>query len=124
MKYSRKLLEEFTNPKNVGVIEDADGVGQLGNPADGDVITIYIKVKDGILDDVKFKSFGCAAAIATSSMVTQIAKGKSIEEALNLTKEEVADALGGLPPGKMDCSNFAPDTLRVAIEDYLKKQKV
>ncbi len=114
MKYSRKLLEEFTNPKNVGVIEDADGVGQLGNPADGDVITIYIKVKDDVLEDVKFKTFGCAAAIATSSMVTQMAKGKTIEEALNLTKEEVADA----------CSNFAPDTLRVAIEDYLKKQKV
>ncbi|WP_321420876.1 iron-sulfur cluster assembly scaffold protein [uncultured Methanomethylovorans sp.] len=122
--YSRKLLEEFTNPKNVGVIEGADGVGQLGNPAHGDVITIYIKVKDGVLDDVKFKTFGCAAAIATSSMVTQMAKGRTIKEAMCLTKEEVADALGGLPPGKMDCSNFAPDTLKVAIEDYQKKHKV
>ncbi|NTV78655.1 MAG: iron-sulfur cluster assembly scaffold protein, partial [Clostridiales bacterium] len=88
------------------------------------VITIYIKVKDGVLEDVKFKTFGCAAAIATSSMVTQMAKGRAIEEAMRLTKEEVADALGGLPPGKMDCSNFAPDTLKVAIEDYQKKHKV
>ena len=122
--YSRKLLEEFTDPKNVGVIEDADGVGQLGNPADGDVITIYIKVRDGILTDVKFKTFGCAAAIATSSMVTQMAKGRTIEEARRITKEEVAEALGGLPPGKMDCSNFAPDTLRMAIEDYQNKHKI
>ncbi|MBC7085134.1 MAG: iron-sulfur cluster assembly scaffold protein [Methanomethylovorans sp.] len=122
--YSKKLLEEFTNPKNVGIIENADGVGQLGNPADGDVITIYIKVKNGILEDVKFKAFGCAAAIATSSMVTQMAKGRTIEEAMHITKEDVAEALGGLPPGKMDCSNFAPDTLRVAIEDYQKKNKV
>lgn len=122
--YSRRLLEEFTNPKNVGVIEDADGVGQLGNPADGDVITIYIKVRDGILEDVKFKTFGCAAAIATSSMVTQMAKGKAIEEAMSITKEDVANALGGLPPGKMDCSNFAPDTLRVAIDNYQKKHKI
>lgn len=122
--YSKKLLEEFTNPKNVGIIENADGVGQLGNPADGDVITIYIKVKNGILEDVKFKAFGCAAAIATSSMVTQMAKGRTIEEAMHITKENVAEALGGLPPGKMDCSNFAPDTLRVAIEDYQKKNKV
>lgn len=122
--YSRKLLEEFTNPKNVGVIEDADGVGQLGNPADGDVITIYIKVKNGILEDVKFKTFGCAAAIATSSMVTQMAKGRTIEDAMRITKEDVANALGGLPPGKMDCSNFAPDTLRVAIEDYQKRHKI
>lgn len=122
--YSRRLLEEFTNPKNVGVIEDADGVGQLGNPADGDVITIYIKVKNGILEDVKFKTFGCAAAIATSSMVTQMAKGRTIEDAMRITKEDVANALGGLPPGKMDCSNFAPDTLRVAIEDYQKKHNI
>ena len=122
--YSRKLLEEFTDPKNVGVIEDADGVGQLGNPADGDVIAIYIKVRDGILTDVKFKTFGCAAAIATSSMVTQMAKGRTIEEARRITKEEVAEALGGLPPGKMDCSNFAPDTLRMAIEDYQNKHKI
>jgi nitrogen fixation NifU-like protein len=122
--YSRKLLEEFTDPKNVGVIEHADGVGQLGNPADGDVITIYIKVKDGVLADVKFKTFGCAAAIATSSMVTQMAKGRTIEEAMNITKEVVAEALGGLPPGKMVCSNFAPDTLRMAIEDYQNKHKI
>ncbi len=122
--YSRKLLEEFTDPKNVGVIEDADGVGQLGNPADGDVITIYIKVKDGVLADVKFKTFGCAAAIATSSMVTQMAKGRTLEEARRITKEEVVEALGGLPPGKMDCSNFAPDTLRMAIEDYQNKHKI
>jgi nitrogen fixation protein NifU and related proteins len=122
--YSRRLIEEFTNPMNVGVIEDADGVGQLGNPADGDVITIYIKVRDGILEDVKFKTFGCAAAIATSSMVTQMAKGKAIEEAMSITKEDVANALGGLPPGKMDCSNFAPDTLRVAIDNYQKKHKI
>lgn len=122
--YSRRLMEEFTDPKNVGVIEDADGMGQLGNPADGDVITIYIKVKDGVLADVKFKTFGCAAAIATSSMVTQMAKGRTIEEARRITKEEVAEALGGLPPGKMDCSNFAPDTLRMAIEDYQNKHKI
>ena len=99
-------------------------MGQLGNPADGDVITIYIKVKDGVLADVKFKTFGCAAAIATSSMVTQMAKGRTLEEARRITKEEVAEALGGLPPGKMDFSNFAPDTLRMAIEDYQNKHKI
>ena len=121
--YSKKVMDHFKNPRNVGEIEDADGVGEVGNPACGDMMTIYIKVKDDILEDVKFKTFGCGAAIATSSMITEMAKGKTIEEALKITRNEVADELEGLPPVKMHCSNLAADGLHAAIEDYLKKNK-
>lgn len=118
--YSEKVLENFRNPKNMGEIEDADGVGTVGNPVCGDLMTIYIKVKDNKLEDVKFKTFGCAAAIATSSMITELAKGKTIEEALKITRDDVAEKLDGLPPVKMHCSNLAADGLHAAIEDYKK----
>ncbi len=120
--YSEKVMEHFRNPRNVGVIEDADGVGTVGNPVCGDMMTIYIKVKDGKIEDIKFQTFGCAAAIATSSMATELAKGKTLEEALRITKQTVAEALGGLPPQKMHCSNLAAEALKRAIADYLKKQ--
>jgi len=121
LMYSRKVIEEFTNPKNVGVIEDADGVGETGSTVDGDIITIYIKVKDNVLEDVKFKTFGCVVAISTSTMVTQLAKGKTIDEALELTNKDVIDALGGLPEDKTRCSGFALVALHKAIEDYRGK---
>ncbi len=120
--YSEKVMEHFRNPRNVGVLENADGVGTVGNPVCGDLMTIYIKVKDDKIEDIKFQTFGCGAAIATSSMATELAKGKTIKEALNITKKAVAEALGGLPPQKMHCSNLAADALRRAIADYLKKQ--
>jgi len=116
-------MEHFKNPRNMGEIPDADGVGTVGNPVCGDLMTIYIKVKDNRLEDIKFKTFGCGAAIATSSMVTEIAKGKTLEEAMKITRANVADSLGGLPPVKMHCSNLAADALHAAIEDYYKKQK-
>lgn len=119
--YSDKVMEHFKNPRNMGEIPDADGVGTVGNPVCGDLMTMYIKVKDNRLADVKFKTFGCGAAIATSSMTTELAKGKTIEEALKITREEVARNLGGLPPVKMHCSNLAADALHEAIKDYLKK---
>lgn len=122
--YSEKVMDHFSNPRNVGEIEDADGVGEVGNPTCGDMMNIYIKVKDGILTDVKFKTFGCGAAIATSSMVTEIAVGKTIEEALEITRNDVAEELGGLPQVKMHCSNLAADGLHAAIEDYQKKQNI
>ena len=121
--YSEKVMEHFSNPRNVGEIEDADGIGEVGNPVCGDLMTIYIKVDDGRLSDVKFKTFGCGAAIATSSMITELAKGKTIEEALEITRDDVADSLDGLPPVKMHCSNLAADGLHAAIEDYKKKSK-
>lgn len=114
-------MDHFTNPRNVGEIEDADGEGTVGNPTCGDMMTIYIKVKDNILEDIKFKTFGCGAAIATSSMITELAMGKTIEEALKITKNDVADALEGLPKSKMHCSNLAADALKAAIEDYKSK---
>ena len=120
--YSEKVMEHFRNPRNVGVIEDADGVGTVGNPVCGDMMTIYIKVKNDRIEDIKFQTFGCAAAIATSSMATELAKGKTLEEALKITKQTVAEALGGLPPQKMHCSNLAAEALKRAIADYLKKQ--
>jgi nitrogen fixation NifU-like protein len=107
----------------MGEIPDADGVGTVGNPVCGDLMTMYIKVKDNRLEDIKFRTFGCGAAIATSSMVTEIAKGKTLEEAMKITRANVADSLGGLPPVKMHCSNLAADALHAAIEDYYKKQK-
>lgn len=119
--YSPKVLEHFQNPQNVGEIEDADGVGTVGNPSCGDIMKMYIKVENNIITDIKFKTFGCGAAIATSSITTAIVKGKTIEEAEKLTRNEVADALGGLPPIKMHCSNLATDALRAAIEDYRAK---
>jgi nitrogen fixation NifU-like protein len=121
--YTEKVLELFRNPHNMGEIKDADGVGTVGNPVCGDLMTIYIKVKDNRLEDVKFKTYGCGAAIATSSMITDLAKGKTLEEATKITRKDVADALEGLPSVKMHCSNLSSDALRAAIEDYYKKQK-
>jgi nitrogen fixation NifU-like protein len=119
--YSEKVMEHFRNPKNMGEIKDADGVGTVGNPTCGDLMTIYIKVKDDIITDIKFKTFGCAAAIATSSMITEIAKNKTISEAQNITRDNVAEKLDGLPPIKMHCSNLASDALKAAINNYKKK---
>ncbi|MCD6406351.1 Fe-S cluster assembly scaffold protein NifU [Candidatus Aerophobetes bacterium] len=115
-------MEHFRNPRNVGEIENPDGVGRVGNPVCGDVMEIYIKVKDDKIVDAKFKTFGCGAAIATSSMVTEMVKGKKIEEALKISNKAVAQALGGLPPVKMHCSVLAEDALKAAIEDYLNKK--
>ncbi|MBC2697566.1 MAG: Fe-S cluster assembly scaffold protein NifU [ANME-2 cluster archaeon] len=121
--YSEKVMDHFSNPRNVGEIEDADGVGEVGNPVCGDMMNIYIKVDDGKLTDIKFKTFGCGAAIATSSMITEMAMGMTIEQALEITRDSVADALDGLPPVKLHCSNLAADGLHAAIEDYLKKKE-
>lgn len=122
-QYSDVVMNHFTNPRNVGEIEDADGVGEVGNPVCGDMMTFYIKVDDeGRLSDVKFKTFGCGAAIAVSSMVSEMAKGKTIEEALKITRDDVAQELGGLPANKMHCSNLGADALHKAIEDYLEKK--
>lgn len=120
--YSAKVMEHFKNPRNMGEIPDADGIGTVGNPVCGDMMTIYIKVKDDHLADIKFKTFGCGAAIATSSMITELAKGKTLKEALEITRKDVADSLDGLPPIKMHCSNLAADGLHAAIEDYEKKK--
>ena len=120
--YSKKVMEHFMNPRNVGVIDNPDGYGKVGNPVCGDVMEIYIKVKEDIITDIKFKTFGCGSAIATSSMVTELAKGKHIDEALKITRNDVADELEGLPPQKMHCSNLAADALREAIKDYKKKK--
>ncbi|MCE8422758.1 MAG: Fe-S cluster assembly scaffold protein NifU [Candidatus Methanoperedens sp.] len=121
--YSEKVMDHFANPRNVGEIKDADGIGKVGNPVCGDLMWIYIKVKDNRLEDVKFKTFGCGAAIATSSMVTEMAKGKTLEEAMEITRNDVAKELDGLPPIKMHCSNLAADGLHAAIKDYLEKSK-
>ncbi|HXL04202.1 MAG: Fe-S cluster assembly scaffold protein NifU [Firmicutes bacterium] len=120
--YTDKVMDHFTNPRNVGEIEDADGVGMVGNPICGDVMKITIEVEDDKIKDAKFKTFGCGAAIAVSSMVTEMVKGKTLEEALEISNKAVADALGGLPPKKMHCSNLGADALRKAIRDYLEKQ--
>jgi nitrogen fixation NifU-like protein len=119
--YSEKVMDHFSNPRNVGEIKDADGIGKVGNPVCGDVMWIYIKVKDNILEDVKFKTFGCGAAIATSSMITELAKGKTLEEGLKISRGNVAEALDGLPQVKLHCSNLAADGLHAAIKDYLEK---
>jgi nitrogen fixation NifU-like protein len=119
--YSEKVMEHFANPRNVGEIEDASGVGQVGNPVCGDVMKLYIKVEDNRIVDVKFKTFGCGAAIATSSMVTEMVKGKTIEDALKISNQMVAEALDGLPPQKMHCSVLAEDALKSAIDDYKSK---
>jgi nitrogen fixation NifU-like protein len=120
--YSEKVMEMFRNPKNMGEIENPDGVGRVGNPKCGDLMELYIKVENDIITDVKFKTFGCAAAIATSSMVTEMAVGKTLDEALEITRQDVADELEGLPPIKMHCSNLAADALHAAIDDYRKKK--
>jgi len=116
--YSAKVIEHFQNPRNVGEIKDADGVGTVGNPSCGDIMSIYIKVENNVITDIKFKTFGCGAAIATSSITTEMVKGKTIEEAEKLTRNQVAEALDGLPPIKMHCSNLATDALKAAIENY------
>jgi len=120
--YSEKVLDHFRNPRNVGEIEDADGVGTVGNPVCGDMMSIYIKVEDEKISDIKFKTFGCGAAIATTSMTTELAKGKTLDEAMEITRQDVADELGGLPPVKMHCSNLAADALHEAIKDYREKK--
>lgn len=126
MQYSKKVLEHFTRPHNQGVLKDADGVGSVGNPQCGDIMKIYIKVKNAkkkeVIEDIKFETLGCASAIATSSMVTDLAKGKTLEEAQKITRADVADALEGLPPIKMHCSNLAADALHEAIKNYKKKK--
>ncbi len=121
--YSEKVMDHFQNPRNVGEIKDADGVGEVGNPVCGDMMTFYVKVKDGRLEDVKFKTFGCGAAIAVSSMVSDMAKGMTLEEALKITDASVASELGGLPPNKMHCSNLGAGALHKAIENYRAKLK-
>jgi nitrogen fixation NifU-like protein len=120
--YSETVMEHFKNPRNVGTIEDADGVGEVGNPVCGDMMTFYIKVKDNRIEDIKFQTFGCGAAIAVSSMVSEMAKGKTLEEAFKITNKMVAEALEGLPKQKLHCSNLGADALRKAIEDYRIKQ--
>ena len=122
-QYSEKVMEHFRNPRNVGDMESPDGIGHVGNPVCGDIMELYIKVNDGTITDAKFKTFGCGAAIATSSMITELVKGKSIEEALKISNRAVAEALGGLPSIKMHCSVLAEEALQSAIDDYLSKKK-
>ncbi len=121
--YSQKVMDHFMNPRNVGEMPDADGIGTEGNPVCGDVMKLYIKVDGDRIVDAKFQTFGCGAAIAVSSMITEMVKGKTLDEALKISKETVADALDGLPPQKMHCSNLGADALKKAIEDYLSKVK-
>jgi len=120
--YTDIVMDHFMRPRNVGEIPDADGVGSVGNPICGDMMTFYIKVKDGRIEDVKFKTFGCGAAIAVSSIVTEMVKGMTLEEASNLTKQQIAERLGGLPPQKMHCSNLGTEALAQAIADYQARQ--
>ena len=122
-EYSNKVMDHFMNPRNVGEIENADGVGTVGNPVCGDIMKMYIKIEDNVIKDVKFKTFGCAAAIATSSMATELIKGKTVEEALDITNRTVSEALDGLPPVKMHCSNLAQQAINAAITDYKKKNE-
>ena len=120
--YTKKVMDHFMNPRNVGVIENADGYGKVGNPICGDLMEIYIKVENDIITDIKFRTFGCGSAIATSSMVTEMAKGKHIDEAMKITRNNVAEELEGLPPQKMHCSNLAADALHEAIKNYKEKK--
>lgn len=120
--YSKKVMEHFMNPRNVGVIENPDGYGKVGNPVCGDLMEIYIRVKEDVITDIKFKTFGCGSAIATSSMVTELAKGMQVDEAMKITRNDVANELDGLPPIKMHCSNLAADALHEAIKDYKGKK--
>lgn len=122
--YSEKVMDHFTNPRNVGKLDDADGIGEVGNAVCGDIMKIYIKVKDGIITDVKFNTFGCGSAIASSSMATEMIKGKPLSEALELTNKAVAEALDGLPAHKMHCSVLAEEAIRAAIRDYYDKHGI
>ena len=121
--YSEKVKDHFMNPRNMGEMENPDGIGVVGNPVCGDVMKIFIRVEDGRITDIKFQTFGCAAAIATSSMITELAKNKTIDEALEITRDDVANELDGLPKVKMHCSNLAADGLHQAIKDYQSKQE-
>ena len=121
MEYSEKVLDHFTHPRNVGKIDDADGVGEVGNAKCGDIMKMYIKVKDGIITDVKFNTFGCASAIAASSLATELIKGKPLDDAMGVTNKQVVDELGGLPEHKIHCSVLAEEAIRAAIEDYRSK---
>ncbi|HHF56438.1 MAG TPA: iron-sulfur cluster assembly scaffold protein [Thermoplasmatales archaeon] len=122
--YSKKVMDHFLNPRNKGRLEDADAVGKVGNPVCGDVMYIYIKVKDGKIEKIGWETMGCAAAIATSSMISELAKGKTLEEAMKISKKDIAEALEGLPPIKMHCSNLAAEGLHKAIENYLNREKI
>ena len=124
MLYSEKVMDHFRNPRNVGEIEDADGIGEVGNAKCGDIMRVYIKVKDGIISDVKFMTFGCGSAIATSSMATELIKGKPIEQALELTNQAVVEALGGLPAYKLHCSVLAEGAVKAAVKDYFDKNHI
>ena len=120
--YSKTVMDHFKSPRNVGVIDDPDGVGEVGNPLCGDMMTIYLKVKDERIDDIKFQTFGCGAAIAVSSMLTELAKGKTLDEAKKITNKDVADALEGLPKNKLHCSNLGADALHLAIKNYEERK--
>ncbi len=121
-EYSQKVMDHFMNPRNVGSIENPDGVGEVGNPRCGDIMRIYLKIENDVITDIKFQTFGCGAAVATSSMITEMVKGKNIKEALKISNQNVAEALGGLPPVKMHCSNLAAQALKAAIDNYLKNE--
>ena len=122
--YSDKVLDHFSNPRNVGEMEDANAVGTVGNPKCGDIMKMYLKIEDGVIVDAKFKTFGCGAAVATSSMATELVKGKRVEDALKLTNQAVVDALDGLPPAKIHCSVLAEEAIKTAIADYYKQQGI
>ena len=122
-EYSQKVMDHFMNPRNVGSIENPDGVGEVGNPRCGDIMRIYLKIDNDVIKDIKFQTFGCGAAVATSSMITEMVKGKNIKEALKISNQNVAEALGGLPPVKMHCSNLAAQALKAAIDNYLKNEE-
>ncbi|MDE6729981.1 MAG: Fe-S cluster assembly scaffold protein NifU [Oscillospiraceae bacterium] len=124
MNYSEKVMDHFTNPRNVGEIENADGIGEVGNAKCGDIMKMYLKIDGDVITDVKFKTFGCGAAVATSSMATEMIKGKTINEALQLTNKAVMEALDGLPPVKIHCSVLAEQAVKAALTDYYKKQGV
>ena len=124
MDYSEKVLDHFTNPRNVGEIPDADGVGTVGNPKCGDIMKMFLKIENNVIVDCKFKTFGCGAAIATSSMATELIKGKTVDEALQLTNKAVVEALDGLPPAKIHCSVLAEEAVRAAIRDYYEKNGI
>ncbi len=121
--YSKKVMEHFMNPRNVGTIKNPDGYGKVGNPVCGDLMEMYLKVKDDVITDIKFQTFGCGSAIATSSMVTELAKGMHVDEAMKITRNNVATELDGLPPQKMHCSNLAADALHEAVKDYESKKE-
>lgn len=124
MAYSEKVMDHFSNPRNVGEIKDADGIGEVGNPKCGDIMKMYLKIKNNVIVDVKFKTFGCGAAIATSSMATEMVKGKTIDQALKLTNKAVMEALDGLPPVKVHCSVLAEQAIKSALWDYYEKQGI